>query len=86
MVEILMDGRMAHIKFEGDPVRVAMEIGSAVSGIYQGLKNMSEDDAAMFQLCVMGTMTPDSPVWRPEHEMTMVVLPQKKNDAPTDQS
>lgn len=88
MVKICVDGRNVSIEFDGGPVKVAVEVGAAISGIYQGLHNVDEADADLFHHLMLRSMLDDSPVWAKEHEMTMVVIDKdvKKSDTPADQS
>ena len=86
MVKIEMDGKRANIWFDGDPVRVVMEISAAISGIYQGFHNIDSGEAAIFKTCMQGCMIDGSPAWEMGFELTQIVIPQKKSDAPTDQS
>ena len=78
MVEIKMDGQKASILFSGDAKDVGMEIAAAVSGIYQGIYDMSQKDAAIFKRVVQRLAEERSPVWGRTHEMAMIVLPEIK--------
>lgn len=78
MVNIQMDGKVANITFCGEPKDVAMEVGAAVSGIYQGIYDMDQEDAELFKAMMQIAMKDKSPVWERSHEMTMIVLPGTK--------
>lgn len=78
MVKIDMNGRIANISFCGEPKEVAVEVGAAISGIYQGIYDMDPKDADVFKRMMQRSMTEGSPVWERSHEMTMVVLPTTK--------
>lgn len=86
MVNIYMDGRQANITFQGEPEQVAFEIATAISGIFQGMKQKDQADATFFQFMMQRSMETGSPVWNAEHDMTMIVLPTNKSDTPTGQS
>ena len=88
MVKISMSEGKANIEFSGKPMDVAIEIGAAVSGIYQGMYDVDEADAEVFRLCMRGYMRDGSPVWDRNHDMTMIVvdMDSKKSGTPADQS
>lgn len=87
MVKILIDRPRAEIAFAGNPVLVAAELASAVSGMYQGLTQKDPVDAAAFKACMQEFFEDDSPTWNAAHNMTMVTIPvNKKGGTPTDQS
>ena len=79
MVKIHMENNHAEIAFEGgDPLEVGADLATAISGIYQGIKNASEAEANVFKVVMQQAMAEDSPVWRHEHNMTIVSLGTKK--------
>ena len=86
MVKIEIDGRDVTCTFDGGARKVAIELAAAISGIYQGMQNMDLFEAARFMVYMRACVAEGSPVWTTEHEMTQIVIPQKKSDAPTDQS
>lgn len=86
MVKIEIDGRQVACTFDGGAREVAMELGAAISGIYQGMQNMNPFEAARFMVYMRACVGEGSPVWTTEHALTQIVIPQKKSDAPTNQS
>lgn len=75
MIKIEMVEGHANILFDGDPIRVSVEISAAISGIYQGFQNMRQEDAAMFKRCMQECVVEASPVWEMKHEITQIVIP-----------
>lgn len=50
MVKIHMENNHAEIAFEGgDPLEVGADLATAISGIYQGIKNASEAESKRVQ-------------------------------------
>lgn len=86
MVKIFIDGKEAHIAFDDSAKAVAYDVATAISGIYQGLSNKDEEDAAFFKYLMQRSLEDGSPVWEANHKMTMLVMPIKKSDTPADQS
>lgn len=78
MVEIKLDGRHADICFDGAGMDLAMEVGAAISGIYQGLYSQDEEAAEVFKICMQRSMMDDSPMWERSHSMTVVTIPKIK--------
>lgn len=78
MVKIHMENKQAQIMFHGEPLETAMEVLSAISGIYQGLHDMNENDAETFKQIISIGMLPDSPTWERKHNMTRIVIPKEK--------
>lgn len=79
MVKIHMENNHAEIAFEGgNPLEVGADLATAISGIYQGIKNASEAEANVFKVVMQQAMADDSPVWSHEHNMTIVSLGTKK--------
>ena len=86
MVKIEINGREVACTFDGGARAVAMELGAAISGIFQGMQNMDQFEAERFKVYMRACVAEGSPVWTTKHELTQIVIPQKKSDAPTDQS
>lgn len=74
MVTIRMDGRHADICFDGTGMNLAMEVGAAISGIYQGLYSQDEEGAEIFKICMQRSMMDESPMWERSHSMTVVTV------------
>lgn len=74
MLEIKMDGHNCQIKHGGDPVMVAAELSSAVSGIYQGFTVKDPVAAAVFKELMKCVVEDKSPVWASEHDMTIIAM------------
>lgn len=86
MVKIHMDGRHAHIEYDGDEKNTAFDVATAVSGIYQSMCAKENLDADMFKRLMQRSLEDGSPVWEANHNMTMISVPIKKSDTPADQS
>lgn len=78
MVNINLDGHHADICFDGTGMDLAMEVGAAISGIYQGLYSQDEEMADVFKICMQRSMTDGSPMWERSHQMTVVTVPKIK--------
>jgi hypothetical protein len=52
MVKIHMDGRHAHIEYDGDEKETAFDVATAVSGIYQSMCTREDTDADMFKYLI----------------------------------
>lgn len=63
MVKLHMDGRKAHIEFEGGPKAIAFDVATAISGIYQGMVNNDPEEADMFRYLMQRSLEDGSPVW-----------------------
>lgn len=86
MVKIHMDGRQAHIEYDGDEKSTAFDVATAISGIYQSMCAREDSDADMFKYLIQRCMEDGSPAWEAKHDITMVAMPIKKSDTPADQS
>lgn len=87
MVNIQLDGLHANIYYQGDTIRVAMEMVTAISGVYQSIDSRNPEEGAAFKSAIQHMINDGSPVWEKMHEMTEVRIPViKKSDTPTDQS
>lgn len=75
MVNIKLDGRHANICFDGAGMDLALELGAAISGIYQGLYSQDEESAEVFRICMQQSMADGSPMWDRSHKMTVVTIP-----------
>ena len=79
MVKIHIENNHAEIAFEGgQPLEVGADLATAISGIYQGIKNASEAEANVFKVVMQQAMAEDSPVWNHEHNMTIISMGAKK--------
>lgn len=80
MVNIKLEGNQAQIGFDDNPENVAVEIGIAVNGIYNGFKNRSPMMGKRFKKALMLCLQEGSPTWDCRQNMTMITVPVKKGD------
>lgn len=78
MVNIRMENGHAEIGFQGTPMDVAMELATAVGGIYRGLCNVNPQDGLEFKEITKILLQENSPAWKQEQDMTMIVIPTEK--------
>lgn len=78
MVNISMENGHAGIGFQGDPMTIATEAATAIGSIYRGLCNVSPKDGFAFKKCMEILLREDSPAWKQEQDMTMIVIPTEK--------
>lgn len=75
MVNIKLDGLHANISFDGAGMDLALELGVAISGIYQGLYSQDEESAEAFKFSMQRIMEDGGPMWDRSHKMTVVTIP-----------
>lgn len=78
MVNIHMENNHAQIGFDGDPLKVAMEVAIAIGGIYRGLCNINEMDGIAFKEFIKIFVQDPAPTWDQQQDMTMIVIPKEK--------
>ena len=78
MVNIRMENGHAEIGFQGEPLNIAMEIATAIGGIYRGLHNVDYEDGKAFKEFIQIFVQDPSPAWEQNQDMTMVVIPTEK--------
>ena len=86
MLDIHSDGQNVRIAHSGDPVDIGIEMGIAVSQIYNALRSDDKAAAEMFKRTCITCLSPDSPAWEPVKNQVVIKVPTKKGGAPTDQS
>lgn len=78
MVNIRMENGHAEIGFQGKPMDIAMDAATAIGGIYRGLCNVNPRDGFAFKTFMRILLQEDSPAWKQEQDMTMVVIQTEK--------
>ena len=86
MLNIQSNGQNMRIEHTGDPVNLGIELGLAVSQIYNALRSDDETAAEVFKVTCITCLSPDSPAWEKAKNQTVIKIPMKKGGAPTDQS
>ena len=86
MLHIQSDGKGLRIEHTGDPINLGIEMGLAVSQIYNALLSDDETAAELFKTTCITCLSPDSPAWEKAKKQIVIKIPMKKGDAPTDQS
>lgn len=86
MLNIQSNGENMRIEHTGDPVGLGIEMGIAVSQIYNALRSDDMTAAEIFKTTCITCLSPDSPAWAPAKNQVVIKVPMKKGGAPTDQS
>lgn len=86
MLNIQSNGENMRIEHTGDPVNLGIEMGLAVSQIYNALRSDDETAAEIFKATCITCLSPDSPAWEKAKKQVVIKIPIKKGGAPTDQS
>lgn len=77
----------AEIRYQGDPIQIAVELSIVTGTIYNALKTENELGAEPFRTVFLQCLSPDSPTWVPDKGQVVIKVPAQKNGgAPTGQS
>ncbi len=78
MVSIKINGQQAEIGFDENPENLAIDLSTAINGIYSGLHSKSPAMAKTFKQALMICLGDDSPTWECRRNMTMIIVPDRK--------
>lgn len=80
MISIKISENEQEIKHQGNPVKIAIEMGMATMSIYNALKLAGEDAADTFKGCMQSVMKDGSPTWQTMNQTT-IIMPIEKGGA-----
>ena len=67
-------------EIEGRTVEIALELAALIGTVYSSLSRHDPDEAALFRMCMKGSLQDNSPVWKEDPgEGVSMLIPMRGN-------